>query len=957
MRFCFSSKCKTTRHDKLAFESLENRQLLAFSAPFSYMWTEDITSSEPVESYLLADSDTGGTITSERIAKGHFAVNFRGLNSSSTGKVVAHATAYGNDATHCKPDRMSAGDHENDLQVQVRCFDSVGHPVDSRFNVAVIDRFSEAGIWFVEADRPNTSEYTPATRHAPADSVSVRRLREGQYVAYFDRMTLVDIGANVQVTALGDNPNRCVIDRWNSTGGFSANVSCVNPGGDKTDTPFSLSVFAQSSHADNLGFGWTKVDTASEPELDPLFSYNPSEYGISKQHIDTGKYQVLFAGMNYVGDRGGHVQVTAYGDADKHCKIVNWDTPNTDMAIRVSCYDSSGNPADSRFSILATPPLDTWHDDFEPNQNADDAKLLLGDARVTGSIHSPEDVDYFKWMNVTEAGEIELDMVFNAGGDDLRFEVDGPNGFNEVSEMRAEGFHRLTFDSQLGDVFTIRVLGTGQLSNRSYSLSTRTPGSIESRTRDLSVSYARVALSTSSEPIVSRPNNQSGGDVRAERSGIGQWEVTFEGLAPILDRGGNVQVNSPSISDYCKVVNWRSEIGGDDFSTRIHCFDRDGEPVDGPMFVAVIPPANEHNFAFAWAGRKTGTYETLPKFTYNPSGTVEVDRTNVGRYTVRFEGLGSDRPGGNVQVTSYGPDNTRCKVREWRSLGEDFSVEVQCMSSTGEVKDSLFSIAIIPAGTTSSLGYAWSHHPAGNEWPVPKSFSHNPAGGSIVKTHRGTGSYQMEFLESASLGFYGGGSLVTAYGTSDAFCNSSSSLYASVNCRNTEGTREDSGFSLVVLPPTLPEADPDANADNTVDLTDIGMFCSALNHFPSPVFDFNEDARVDGFDLNHLVHDALRTTYGDANLDGVFDSSDLIKVFVAGEYEDEIPGNSTWDEGDWNCDGNFNTLDLVYAFQDGGYVSTAERMIETAVQNRRATSVELADLAFASLVERDLDED
>ena len=43
---------------------------------------------------------------------------------------------------------------------------------------------------------------------------------------------------------------------------------------------------------------------------------------------------------------------------------------------------------------------------------------------------------------------------------------------------------------------------------------------------------------------------------------------------------------------------------------------------------------------------------------------------------------------------------------------------------------------------------------------------------------------------------------------------------------------------------------------------------------------------------------------GHANRDGVFNSSDLVAISVAGEYEDGIPGNSTWEEGDWNGDGD-----------------------------------------------------
>ncbi|MCA9212576.1 MAG: VCBS repeat-containing protein [Planctomycetales bacterium] len=58
---------------------------------------------------------------------------------------------------------------------------------------------------------------------------------------------------------------------------------------------------------------------------------------------------------------------------------------------------------------------------------------------------------------------------------------------------------------------------------------------------------------------------------------------------------------------------------------------------------------------------------------------------------------------------------------------------------------------------------------------------------------------------------------------------------------------------------------------------------------------------------------------GDSNNDGVFNNVDLIVVFTAGEYFDDIPGNSTFEEGDWNLDGDFNSSDLILAFQARTY--------------------------------------
>ncbi len=68
-----------------------------------------------------------------------------------------------------------------------------------------------------------------------------------------------------------------------------------------------------------------------------------------------------------------------------------------------------------------------------------------------------------------------------------------------------------------------------------------------------------------------------------------------------------------------------------------------------------------------------------------------------------------------------------------------------------------------------------------------------------------------------------------------------------------------------------------------------------------------------------MVHALNKSYLGVVQLDGEFNSVDLVDVFQAGQYEDGIAGNSIWSTGDWNGDGDFTTSDLVVAFQDGGY--------------------------------------
>jgi secreted trypsin-like serine protease len=64
---------------------------------------------------------------------------------------------------------------------------------------------------------------------------------------------------------------------------------------------------------------------------------------------------------------------------------------------------------------------------------------------------------------------------------------------------------------------------------------------------------------------------------------------------------------------------------------------------------------------------------------------------------------------------------------------------------------------------------------------------------------------------------------------------------------------------------------------------------------------------------------SVSVPYGDANLDGIFNSSDLVQVFQYGEYEDQLSGNSEWSNGDWNGDGEFDSADLIAAFQGNEY--------------------------------------
>ena len=110
----------------------------------------------------------------------------------------------------------------------------------------------------------------------------------------------------------------------------------------------------------------------------------------------------------------------------------------------------------------------------------------------------------------------------------------------------------------------------------------------------------------------------------------------------------------------------------------------------------------------------------------------------------------------------------------------------------------------------------------------------------------------------------------------------------------------------------------DFNQDGVLDAADIDELtrqsASGDNNLN---YDVNADNLVNDGDVTVWAKDLFKTWIGDANLDGEFNSGDLVVVLSAGDYE---TGNAAvWSSGDFNGDGLADSSDLVAALSDGGY--------------------------------------
>ena len=212
--------------------------------------------------------------------------------------------------------------------------------------------------------------------------------------------------------------------------------------------------------------------------------------------------------------------------------------------------------------------------------------------------------------------------------------------------------------------------------------------------------WANNPSSASYTPSAPFSFNSTGGAINITRSGVGTYAVRFNGLGGGAVSGGNVLVTSyGSGSGTCKVASWSSS--GADFTANVRCFNSTGTAADSMFTVRVVwnnpAPAFKKN-GYAWADNASGaSYTPNATFSFNSTGgAINITRSGVGTYAVRFNGLGGGAvSGGNVQVTAYGSGSETCKVVSWSSTGADFTANVRCFNSAGGNADTRYSINIV----------------------------------------------------------------------------------------------------------------------------------------------------------------------------------------------------------------------------------------------------------------------
>lgn len=117
----------------------------------------------------------------------------------------------------------------------------------------------------------------------------------------------------------------------------------------------------------------------------------------------------------------------------------------------------------------------------------------------------------------------------------------------------------------------------------------------------------------------------------------------------------------------------------------------------------------------------------------------------------------------------------------------------------------------------------------------------------------------------------------------------------------------------------------DIDGDEGVDANDVDLLSAAIRTgSPGRAYDINNDGRVDSHDMDKLIHDVLRTEYGDFNLNGIVNGGDY--TIWADNYGETDAG---WSTGDANGDGVVDSLDYTHWADMTPFVSDAARYAAT----------------------------
>lgn len=280
------------------------------------------------------------------------------------------------------------------------------------------------------------------------------------------------------------------------------------------------------------------------------------------------------------------------------------------------------------------------------------------------------------------------------------------------------------------------------------------------------------AAATDYTPNLAYQRQSNGLHVTIHRSGVGEYRVTFPGLASSAN-GGVVQVTQEggAIDASCQSNGWSAS--GADVVADVICFDGGGSPYGGTpddMYFDIVYTvgAGTIPLAYAWDNLSTTSGNVASFWSFDgKGGTISSSHNATGDYYVTIPNLAGAN--GTVKVTPYGPNPAFCSVVHWGSG----TVHVLCTDAVGNPKDIPFNITFangvpLTGASNHRNGYVWNYN-VNRTYTASGPYLFDSAGRSVGVEYLGTGAYRVRF---GGIKQNHGDVQVTAYGNGGTFCTS-----------------------------------------------------------------------------------------------------------------------------------------------------------------------------------------
>jgi hypothetical protein len=309
---------------------------------------------------------------------------------------------------------------------------------------------------------------------------------------------------------------------------------------------------------------------------------------------------------------------------------------------------------------------------------------------------------------------------------------------------------------------------------------------------------ANDPLAPSYRPAANASFNRSGGAITLTKPAgtTGRYIATFRGLSALLGGRSTVHVTGFGTNKtYCKPVT--GYLVSD--KVEVRCYKGGtGTAVNAAFSLLVTRDYADRAFALAHQPTATG-YSPKAQASWNPAGTIQVNRMEKGVYEVIFTNLRSaPQLPAHAQVNAVGSGKAHCTLSEWG--GEpDLYVHVSCYTPAGALVDSKFSVLFTKPA--DHLAYAWADQPTTASYSPAAFGTWNPSGGRVAITRSGVGKYTVWWVgvDPEILGRGNVQVTAVAYGAgTQCKVTGQGTETAQVQCFAPNGTLVDSYYSVML---------------------------------------------------------------------------------------------------------------------------------------------------------------